>query len=218
MSKTCYYCNSEATTVEHIPPKNLFPAIHELGIDFRKNLITVPSCEEHNNKKSNSDERLRQILVGSGLTNKIGQALLPSKWKRSFERSPKLLRDEIFQGKRVKYMSEEDTEYQVGILAKINFEEIDDLLIKICSGLYYNETGKKLTGSPFLITGFTIYLNKLQQKTNEIELSKVRKFFSSSKCIGENPEVFYYNRRFNSNIITFLLVFYEYNEVLVRFY
>ena len=55
----CYMCDSYAVTVEHVPPACLFPEKKDSkDIDFRKNLITVPSCEIHNSKKSDDDEFL----------------------------------------------------------------------------------------------------------------------------------------------------------------
>lgn len=50
---TCYMCEKPATSVEHIPPKCLFPEQKDLpgGADLRKQLLTVPACDEHNLKK-----------------------------------------------------------------------------------------------------------------------------------------------------------------------
>ncbi|AXH64146.2 MULTISPECIES: hypothetical protein [Providencia] len=52
----CYYCGNPATTREHVPPKCFFPK--------GSNLITVPSCEIHNNDKSHIDEIMRVFLMG----------------------------------------------------------------------------------------------------------------------------------------------------------
>lgn len=47
----CYFqgCTHKAVTKEHIPPKSFFP------LDQRNQLLTVPSCEKHNNAKSSDD-------------------------------------------------------------------------------------------------------------------------------------------------------------------
>lgn len=55
LTNTCYMCDAEATTVEHVPPKCIFPESKDLSstdklLDFRKQLITVPSCDDHNGK------------------------------------------------------------------------------------------------------------------------------------------------------------------------
>jgi hypothetical protein len=59
MKHICYYCNEIATTKEHTPPKCFFPKKKDLpsgSPDYRKNLITVPSCEKHNTGRSKDDE------------------------------------------------------------------------------------------------------------------------------------------------------------------
>ena len=60
MPATCYMCTSAATSVEHVPPRCLFPEQKDLpiGVDLRKQLITVPSCDIHNSRKSKDDEYL----------------------------------------------------------------------------------------------------------------------------------------------------------------
>lgn len=55
----CYFCGNEATGVEHIPPKSFFPK------GKRQNLITVDSCDIHNQDKSKDDEYIRTILLSS---------------------------------------------------------------------------------------------------------------------------------------------------------
>ncbi|MDC5072991.1 hypothetical protein NRA08_18095, partial [Acinetobacter baumannii] len=73
LTNTCYMCDAEATTVEHVPPKCIFPESKDLSsadklLDFRKQLITVPSCDDHNGKKSKDDEYLFCMLAISILS------------------------------------------------------------------------------------------------------------------------------------------------------
>jgi hypothetical protein len=63
---TCYYqgCTQRGTTKEHIPPKSFFPK------DQRNQLLTVPSCELHNNAKSSDDIYvLAHICLNSSQSN-----------------------------------------------------------------------------------------------------------------------------------------------------
>lgn len=55
----CYFCGNEVTGVEHIPPKSFFPK------GKRQDLITIPSCDKHNQEKSKEDEYIRSILLAS---------------------------------------------------------------------------------------------------------------------------------------------------------
>lgn len=203
--------------MEHVPPRCLFPEEKVFGVNYRKGLIRVSSCDEHNSEKSQTDEILRQILVASPLTNTIGQGLLQGKWKRAFERNPRLFNEFVKGGKPIRYKLEEDEKYQEGMLIKKNLDEMDESFRKICAGLFFYETNERLNGSSSLITGFTPYLNKSVQRANELELEKVRDYFSNKERLGENPEVFYYFRRYTENLKTFYLIFYEHNEVLVRY-
>jgi len=70
ISDSCYACDSSPISREHVPPKCLFPT--ELGKNLRKDLITVPSCEVHNGKKSDDDEFLLASLAGIVGCNNIG--------------------------------------------------------------------------------------------------------------------------------------------------
>ena len=59
-------CDSSARSREHVPPRNLFPEAHESGgVDYRINLITVPSCDAHNSAKSKDDEFLMLVSAES---------------------------------------------------------------------------------------------------------------------------------------------------------
>jgi hypothetical protein len=54
----CYRCESIATSREHVPPRNLFPEARETEcVDFRINLITVPSCDAHCNGPQKLDRK-----------------------------------------------------------------------------------------------------------------------------------------------------------------
>ena len=54
--RQCAYCEAPATTKDHVPPKGLFAR------PLPANLITVPSCETHNNSASQDDEYFRATL------------------------------------------------------------------------------------------------------------------------------------------------------------
>lgn len=65
--KKCYFqgCNKKGSTKEHIPPKSFFPE------DERNQLLTVKSCEKHNNSKSHDDQYvLAHICLNSSPNNR----------------------------------------------------------------------------------------------------------------------------------------------------
>lgn len=80
----CYMCDAEGTTREHVPPDCFFPK------GYRENLMTVPSCPNHNTKNSKDVEYVRNIIVTHFATNDLARGHFRNKALRSFERSPKL--------------------------------------------------------------------------------------------------------------------------------
>jgi hypothetical protein len=83
---TCYMCENLATTKEHVPPRSFFPP------GFRKDLITVPSCNIHNTEKSNDDEYLRSLITIQYEVNIQARNLFSEKVMKALKRRPNLLR------------------------------------------------------------------------------------------------------------------------------
>lgn len=90
MKLTCYMCEAPATSQEHAPPACLFPEPGTFGRNLRKNLITVPSCDLHNSKKSEDDEFFRATLcLASAEHSKAAQHQFFGKILRGVRRSPR---------------------------------------------------------------------------------------------------------------------------------
>jgi hypothetical protein len=83
---TCYACDQPATTKEHAPPFSFFPN------GYKENLITVPSCEAHNNANSKDVEYARNVITILYGANSVGEQHFSDKSVRSFDHSPALLR------------------------------------------------------------------------------------------------------------------------------
>lgn len=78
-------CNSKATTREHAPPFCFFPK------GYRENLLTVPSCQEHNNKNSKDVEYTRNTIISHFGNNYLAREHFQNKVLRSFKGSSRLL-------------------------------------------------------------------------------------------------------------------------------
>jgi len=86
----CYKCNDIATSREHVPPICLFPEAKDVsGLNFRKDLITVPSCDKHNSKKSHDDEFLMVSIAGIVGNNLVGYLQFQTKVSRAIRRKSK---------------------------------------------------------------------------------------------------------------------------------
>jgi hypothetical protein len=71
-TEKCYKCGAPATSREHI--------------DYRQNLITVPSCDEHNQKKTNEDEFFMMSITPGIGNNLIGLYQTRTKVKRAYKK------------------------------------------------------------------------------------------------------------------------------------
>jgi hypothetical protein len=49
-------CGKESVSDDHVPPRMVFPEQKDTGgVDYRKNLATVPACRAHNEAFSADD-------------------------------------------------------------------------------------------------------------------------------------------------------------------
>ncbi|WOE33363.1 MULTISPECIES: hypothetical protein [unclassified Acinetobacter] len=194
---TCYMCNAEATTVEHVPPKCLFPenkdlAVEEKSLDFRKQLITVPSCDEHNGKKSKDDEYLFCLLAISILSGFRGQQQARTKVQRILD-FKKSLKDEFNKNSQVVYVQDNESKEIVKTLAlTIQRDRIESSLDSCARALYFKEFGNQFVGNIQIIP---LFLSDLDPKYNGLSESfsnNTKELFSRIQAKGENSTVFTY--------------------------
>jgi len=74
MSKSCFVCGRPATSMDHVPPRSFFPKEKDLpaGTAGRRNLITVPACDEHNGRCSKDDEVAAYVILLTHKANQLG--------------------------------------------------------------------------------------------------------------------------------------------------
>lgn len=216
----CYWCGKKATSKEHVPPKCLFPEHKEIkeiyDQNFRKNLITVPSCDEHNMQKSNDDEYLLAVLSGRVGNNGVAYVHNSTKVKRARERNMHLV--------DVK----EEGIITIGQKAfPVQMIQIDNLRLvhsfeAMGRALYFYEFNKVLDGKCKIISDVFVDFN-IQKEDNEmswfLELLKTEQPQWHTPIKGENQDVFAYQISpmddFGGGAIH--LRFYKYTEVYVVF-
>jgi len=86
---TCYMCCENATSREHVPPSCFFPKPKDFpgASGFRNNLITVPSCQQHNEEKSLYDDYARAVILAHFGNNPLAEKHFSSKVVRALRRS-----------------------------------------------------------------------------------------------------------------------------------
>lgn len=194
---TCYMCDEKSTSSEHVPPKCLFPEEKDLptGVDLRKSLITVPSCDLHNSKKSSDDEYLLYCLVMSIPSNEIGKNHFLTKIMRAIERNPSLIKKYLQKHQNVAVENMETGEWSQSIGCQIDDDRFEKSLEQLSRALYFHHFGFKAEGEIGIYPNFLLSMDEGYKETNKTIAkmdSMSEGLFSKEVAHGENPEVFKY--------------------------
>lgn len=221
---TCYMCDEKSTSSEHVPPKCLFPEEKDLpnGVDLRRSLIKVPSCDLHNSKKSSDDEYLLYCLVMSIPSNEIGKNHFLTKIMRAIERNPSLIKKYLQEHQNVDIENMETGEWSQSISCKIDDGRFDKSLEQLSRALHFHHFGVKAEGKIGIYPNFLLSMDKGHKEANNTIAkmdSMSEELFSKEVVYGENPEVFKYCAvdlgEGEQKILR--LYFYEGNKVTVIF-
>lgn len=217
--QTCYYCGALATSREHVPPLAIFPQQKDMeGVDLRSNLITVPSCEIHNQKKSTDDEFLMSCLAGVVGNNYIGYIQTKTKVARAFHRKEKLSQAVIKNAIDFNVKSEDGTLFSMQT-GETDNKRLLKCFKQISYGLYFYEFDEVFKGECKVTPGFLNYSDKEIKTLQELLEKKEKTDAVLWPKKGHNPTVFYY--QFSPpdefGLITLILTFYEGAKVYVCF-
>jgi hypothetical protein len=192
---TCYMCDSVETSREHAPPSCFFPEAKKFGQNLRRNLITVPSCDQHNSQKSKDDEFLRSIILMTPGNNEAGQHQFAWKLLPATSRKPRAYRS---------FFADKGTVAQgKGHAFQINRDRFDCCIDHLARALFFHTYKRKwrlpiVTLSPNFFSGISSDEIVLDQPSmSAIEAS--RQFLSSEPNRGENPDVFQYRIRYGED-------------------
>lgn len=190
--KTCYMCDKPAVSSEHVPPKCLFPEAKDIkGSDYRKHLITVPSCDVHNSSKSKNDEFLMVALAGIFGNNSIGYMHKFTKVNRAIKRSANRLLDAVFI-KRQHYHLERDNEFLEVVWGTPDHARLRECFTHIAYGLHQHHFQTRFEGEVDILIG---YLHSSDQSHNNfVQFVKHRAAIDLEGIPknGQNPDVFCY--------------------------
>lgn len=187
----CYWCGEPSTSVEHVPPKCIFPETKDTkGIQFRKNLMTVRSCDLHNLKKSSDDEFLMACLASVVGNNSIGYLHTITKVLRAYQRNGSLITKLMKDAKEASITAPNDHNFPV-LIGEPDIPRLQKSLEAIARGVYRIEIGERFIGKCKILPGFIYY-------SNEVESYKIlaHLLFDQEKAQwpkrGENLAIFYY--------------------------
>lgn len=138
----CYFCSDEATSREHIPPTCIF------NKPYPGNMITVPSCDSHNSRKSCDDEYLKWVLVTASVENSEVALGKVNSILRAFKRSPRFCTSALSRPiDKIDIYSPEGIYIKSRPGYKIEPTRIQNILDMICAGLFFKMHNKKLDHS-----------------------------------------------------------------------
>lgn len=191
----CYMCGKRAVSREHVPPLALFPEKKDVDfIDLRQNLVTVPSCDLHNSKKSKDDEFLVACMAGVVGNNKIGYLQNKTKVKRMFERYGEHFIHVI--SKNPEFLNLKTPSGTIYPIAKgtPDYPRLIRCFEHIAYGLYYNKFDKVFDGEIKIRPAFINYNNAKNNSFLEIISRRfvVHQNDDEAEKFGNNPLVFQY--------------------------
>lgn len=205
--------------MEHVPPKCLFPESKDLpdGINFRSNLITVPSCDLHNSSKSKNDEYLLFVLLSHYENNLAAQRQFSRKAIRALKKRPSL--HAFFRDRMPALVDGQET-----IAFVVDKQRLELSLAQIARGLHFHHFGDKWTEDMLVFCHALIPVHRgssqvsnqlLQAHENFVEKSS--RLFDGVFTDGDNPEIFNYQirREINPESYAIRMLFYEGVEVIV---
>ena len=185
-------CDNDATSMEHVPPKCLFPVAKDVdGENYRKELITVPSCYLHNSAKSKDDEFLMVSLAGIFGNNSIGYKHKLTKVNRAIKRTSNRLLDKAFI-KRKHYHLRTDNGFLEVIWGTPDHVRLIDSLKHIAYGLHYHHLKKRFNGQLKVVLG---YLHSEDTNNNtfvKFVKEQAAKELSDTPAQGSNKDIFTY--------------------------
>ncbi len=210
MTTKCYMCNSEASSREHAPPLCIFPEEKDMadGKNYRKNLITVPACADHNLRKSHDDEYLHLLIIHGYFNNPLANKQFKTKLTRAFGRRPALLA--AFHNERTP-VTVDGIETVVVSIDRERFERSIDMLLH---ALYYYVFSQCLSLKSRIHTPLLIDIEgEDADKINELVKNfclAVRVHLQQKQQYGANPDIFWFKIDHNQkrNIVSCHMQFY----------
>jgi hypothetical protein len=192
MADRCYFCDAPATSKEHVPPKCLFPKLGDIadGVDYRKNLITVRSCDTHNAAKSRDDEYLQLILIFGYFNNAAGRAHFTANVVRALTRRPAILA--ALYADQTPVM----VDAQPTVAVNVDRARFNAALERVSQGLCVSETGRRWQKpieihTPVLLAADEPEADRVNQLVTNVSRAVVDCLKDTEKR-GANSDIFWY--------------------------
>ena len=202
--RTCYMCDAPAVSDEHAPPKCFFPESSDVGLDLRTNLITVPSCIDHNSSRSKDDEYSMMLVVTHYETNAVAREQFGSKCIRALKHSRGLTSQVFREPREISLRGEQS------LAVDVDRARFDRVMEHTCRALFFHEFGRKCEGRVFVWSPAFRHPN-FEPDFRESALGyDARRVLRDEPKRGANPQAFWYQLAdVPGRLTAFRLMFFE---------
>jgi hypothetical protein len=139
MTELCTYCDSPATTRDHVPPKAVFPKKPR-----PQNLITVPSCEDCNTKFGEDDELFSLFITLQAGMEGEQEHKLCEKVKRAVKRNTTFQKILLSSSENIPLFNKDGTIQEYIQLLPWEYDHLERILNRIVVGLLRHHYGQRL--------------------------------------------------------------------------
>lgn len=187
---TCYMCDRNSTSREHVPPRCLFPELRDVGTDYRQNLLTVPSCDEHNSGKAADDEFLMVSLAGIIGNNSIGYSHKFSKVNRAIHRSSFSLLNQAMKNQKWSVVEFGPNKFIDVVWGTPDYDRLLRCFDRIARGVHLAHFGRQFRGKSRTILGYIPSDSPNPAEFQRFIRDKVAIELDGKPRVGSNPDVF----------------------------
>jgi len=208
-------CTNETHSKEHVPAKGFFPEEER----YRKNLITVRSCAEHNENTSKDDQYIRDVVVMSAFGSIIAEKQYINKTHPNLIQQPDYLKLFLVETLKVVLGGYTTTAFS------IDRDRFNRTVRKYAYGIYYYKFKKHWRRKLTVVTDKLFEKNDtimaLNPDSNGIIIREIkRRFWPPPEGVleGMNQDVFKYcfiPEDGSGDNTTLVMVFYDKFDVWV---
>jgi hypothetical protein len=193
-------CDGQETSREHVPAACFFPERKDLptGVDLRRNLFTVPSCDAHNSHKSKDDQYLWHIITAARGLNECGEHMARTKVRRSVSQRPALIRAMMRNAVPTHVYDPDAGEWQTTLKVRFDLERFNRVADHLGRALYFLHFCEKWGGVVEVFPSFTHWgpdADKDSRRDWRKVVDAAAEIAAHLERIGDNQPALYYQVR-----------------------
>ena len=187
------------TSREHVPAACFFPERKDLppGVDLRRNLFTVPSCDTHNSHKSKDDQYFWQVVSATQGLNECGMRMVRTKVVRSISHRPALAASLMRTAVPGYTLDPATGQWCETVKIRFDANRLSRVLEQFARALYFWHFGSRWPGVVATFPNFALFgqdssADRDFRRTWRRIIENTASVTPHLERIGENQDVFYY--------------------------